>query len=498
MPVLDYLRGFAPEAQPAFVRRSYARELVGELSLVFPLAVLEAGVVGIIATLLFDVGSLGLATIVAAPMFANLTSTVWARLLHGRAKARMLGVFLSIFLAVAVAIALLPTDPSSATALVLLYVLSRCVFAGVITTRTVIWRANYPRHSRSRITGRLMLINTFLLATLPVGAAYLFDTYQADHPWLFRAVYLSAAAVGVVGVVAYSGLRVRRERALRREELNPTIGSGDTPGPPVRISPIQVLRDDKHFRSYMIWQFCAGVATMAGNTAMIALIATQADALPEDWKISLFGLVEIKAYMVGIFLASVVMLLFVALSIPFWAHYLDKVHVTRFRTRHGLWWIATQASSLVVAYLIAVSAAPLAWLLVLLIVPRICQGLVFGGGRLAWQLGHHDFADRHLAATYMAIHQTLTGVRGFTAPFLGVLLYTGWETTRFAIIDLPAFDLAGLQIPAIHSGYFTITGWSGIGYWVFAITLVFAIIGWAGFVHLDKQVGGDGAAQTHD
>eukprot|EP00752_Nemacystus_decipiens_P014542 g12951.t1 len=478
MPVLNYFRDFAPKAQSAFVRRAYTRELTGEVSFTFPLAMIEPGVVGIIATLLFDVGSLGLATIVAAPMFANLTSALWARLAHGRAKATILASLQAALLVLLVGIALLPTDPTSATMLVGLYVVARCVFAGVLTTRTVIWRANYPRHSRSRITGRLMLINTIMLATVPIVAATLFDQYQADHPWLFRAVYLSAACVGIIGVIAYAGLRVRRERVLRREELTPTIGSGDTPGPPIRVSALQVLRTDKLFRSYMVWQFCAGVATMAGNTAMIAFIASQVDALPEDWSVSLLGLFDIKAYLVGIFLASAVMQLFVALSIPFFAHYLDKVHVTRFRTRHGLLWIFTQTCNFIVAYLAAINGVPIGWLLVLLIIPRIGQGMVFGGGRLAWQLGHHDFADRHLAATYMAIHQTLTGVRGIIAPYLGVLLFMGWE------------DIERLGI--------TVAGWPGINYWVFAITATFAFIGWLGFVRLDRQVGGDGAAQVHD
>ena len=36
--------------------------------------------------------------------------------------------------------------------------------------------------------------------------------------------------------------------------------------------------------------------------------------------------------------------------------------------------------------------------------------------------------------------------------------------------------------------------WAGIGYWVFAITSALAFIGWYGFVRLDRQVGGDGAA----
>jgi MFS family permease len=481
MPIVNYFREFAPRAQSAFVRRAYARELVGEMSFTFPMAMLAPGVVGIIATLLFDIGSLGLATIVAAPMFANLTSTLWARLGHGRSRARVLAGLQATLLLVVALIALLPAEPSAAAALVGLYVLARCVFAGVLTTRTVIWRANYPRHSRSRITGRLMLINTFMLATVPIAAAELFDEYQKTYPWTFRAVYLSAAAVGVVGVVAYAGLRVRRERALRSEERNPTIGSGDQPGPPVRVSALHVLRTDRHFRSYMTWQFMAGVATMAGNTAMIAFVAAQVKRLPDGWHRDVFGLLDIKAYMVGIVLASAIMQLFVSLSIPFFAHYLDKVHVTRFRTRHGLLWIFTQATSLAVAYLAAVNGVSLGWLLVLIAVPRIGQGLVFGGGRLAWQLGHHDFADRHLAATYMAIHQTLTGIRGFVAPFFGVLLYTGWDAYRNVLGT-------GVSVPA----------WRGIGHWVFAITLAFAIIGWLGFVRLDKQVGGDGAAKAHD
>jgi len=481
MPVFNYLRDFAPKAQSAFVRRAYARELVGEVSFTFPLAVINDGVVAIIATLLFKVGPMGLAAIVAAPMFANFTSTLWARMAHGRSKAGVFAIIQSALLITVVGIALLPVQPSSAGLLIGLYVLARCMVAGLLTVRTVIWRANYPRHSRSRITGRLMLINTMMLASLPIVVATLFDQYQADNPWLFRAVYIGAALFGIAGVIAYAGLRVRRERVLRREETNPTIGSAGATGPTIRISAMQILLTDHHFRSYMVWQFLAGLATMAGNTAMIALIAQQADALPAGWQIDLPGPYNIGPYLVGIFLASAIVQLFVGLSIPFFASYLDKVHVTRFRTRHGLLWIATQTTSFIIAYLAAIQGVTIGWLLLLILIPRICQGLVFGGGRLAWQLGHHDFADRHLAATYMAIHQTLTGVRGFIAPFLGVLLYTGFNQYDNVLGT-------GLSIPA----------WRGIGYWVFAITTTLAIIAWAGFVHLDKQVGGDGAAKTND
>lgn len=478
MPLIDYLRGFAPQAQSAFVRRAYTRELVGELSFTFPLAMLQAGVISVIGTLLFGVGPMGVATITAAPMFANATSTIWAKLANGRKKAVTLAVLQSIFLSLVALIAMLPVRPSSAVWFVGIYVLTRCLIAGVITTRTVIWRANYPRHSRSRITGRLLLINTCMLAALPLVAGKLFNEEKGFDPRLYMAVFLAAAIVGIVGVFAYAGLRVRRERALLEQEMEAARNSTSASTSP-RFASLHILLTDHHFRSYMVWQFFAGVATMAGNTVMIAFITQQLAALPEKWTLGPASL-GIGRYMVGFALTEVAVQFFVALSIPFWAHYLDKVHVTRFRTRHGLTWIFTQSTAFV-AVLAAAKGVGLEWVLLLILIPRIGQGLLFGGGRLAWQLGHHDFADRHLAATYMAIHQTLTGVRGFIAPFLGVILYAGWKGSDNLLGS-------GVSLPA----------WQGIGYWVFAITLTCAVIGWLGFVLLDRKVGGDGAAQTHD
>ena len=501
MPLLDYLRGFAPQSQSAFVRRSYTRELVGELSFTFPLAMLQAGVISVIGALLFGVGPMGVATITAAPMFANATSTLWAKLAHGRRKAVTVAVLQSLFLLMVAAIALLPIRPSSATLFVGLYVMTRCLISGVITVRTVIWRANYPRHSRSRITGRLMLLNTCMLALLPVVAGKLFDKKKESpdateasstvqviqdtevvhsaigfDPMLFKAVYIAAALIGIIGVIAYAGLRVRRERVLLQEEHTAAQSKNNSDEPGSRVSALHVLRTDHHFRSYMVWQFFAGVATMAGNTVLIAFITQLLADLPEKWSLGPPSL-GLGPFLVGFILTEAAVQLFVALSLPFWAHYLDKVHVTRFRTRHGLTWIFTQSTAFLAVFA-ATFGIGIEWLMLLILIPRIGQGILFGGGRLAWQLGHHDFADRHLAATYMAIHQTLTGVRGFIAPFLGVLLYAGFND----------FNLLGLSIPA----------WQGVGYWVFAFTLACAIIGWLGFVMLDKKVGGDGAAQAHD
>ena len=482
-----YLRGFDPLAQPPAIRRSYRRELVSACSFPVSLAMIEGAVISVIAALLFEVGPIGLATILAAPMFANLTSGLWARLSRGRRKAPLLALIQAGVLATLVGIALLPTGPRGALALVGLVVLARCLVAGSMTVQTTIWRANYPRAMRSRVTGRLMLINTVVFAIAPVLAASVLDRYLSTAPWLFRGVYLAAAAVGIVAVVSIAGLRVRRERSLIKGEI-----TGYEPGAPLpnaepagpaaagldyavgrHDSILAILRRDRLFRHYMIAQFLAGLSNMAGNTAMIAFIVGLVATLPEGGRVDLLGMLPVGRYLVGILLTSAVVQALVALSLPFWAHYLDQVHVARFRARHGLLWIATQLAQFVLALL----ALPTTVLLSLALVPRMMQGLVFGGGKLAWQLGHHDFADRNRAASYMGVHQMLTGVRGFIAPYLGVLLFAGWQPV----------ERWGLKLP----------GFVGIGPWVFAFTALLALIAWYGFVRLAHEIdarGGPGVA----
>jgi hypothetical protein len=63
----------------------------------------------------------------------------------------------------------------------------------------------------------------------------------------------------------------------------------------------------------------------------------------------------------------------------------------------------------------------------LLYVSAVIQGLAFGGGVLAWNLGHLDFAPAHRASEYMGVHVTLTGLRGLIAPFLAVGIWKGLE-----------------------------------------------------------------------
>ena len=91
-------------------------------------------------------------------------------------------------------------------------------------------------------------------------------------------------------------------------------------------------------------------------------------------------------------------------------------------------------------------------------------GVVNGGGSLAWQLGHNDFAPKDQLTAYMGIHVTLTGLRGAFAPFLGMALYLGWDERTW----LPA-------LPAI-------------GPYVFLVSAVLGVVAWSGFDRLRKRI----------
>jgi len=47
-------------------------------------------------------------------------------------------------------------------------------------------------------------------------------------------------------------------------------------------------------------------------------------------------------------------------------------------------------------------------------------GSAYAGGHLGWNLGHNDFTNDANSSLYMAIHVSLTGLRGLLMPIIGV------------------------------------------------------------------------------
>ncbi|MEO0587134.1 MAG: MFS transporter, partial [Planctomycetota bacterium] len=340
-------------------------------------------------------------------------------------------------------VAVLPTSGWGPAALVALVVVGRSLLAGMLATRSVVWRANYRKDQRAKISGRLVAVTSVVIVVVPLLTYPLLD-WRAD---LFRVIYPVAAVLGLAGAACVWGLRVRRERHLLDHDRGVT-SSKEPPALSKSGRPHTartILVEDHDFRRYMIWQFIAGCANMMGEVAITLTIIELAREA---------GTAEFTA---SVLLNTTITTLGVVVTIPLWARLIDRVHIFEFRAVHGALWVVAQLGN----YL-AVTYGGLWWIAL----PRAVQGVMFGGGRLAWQIGHNEFADRRLAGQYMGIHQTLTGVRGFVAPFVGVGLLTGFGTVESGG--------AGWSL-------FGVTGFSGIGYGVFLVTTALALAGWLGF-----------------
>lgn len=460
------LTSFAPRRQPWITRQSYSHELVNAMTFSVALALAEGGVVGVLAKKAFDVPPMLFATIMAAPMFANLTSFVWARLARGRRKVPTINVLQVATLGAIGSIALLPTAWPGPVLLTVLIVVARCLLSGVVTIRSTVWRMNYPRAVRAQVTGKLALINAMVIAGGPLLGYALLDL----DPQSFRYIYPASVLVAMIGVFAFSRVRLRGERDLLRYERSPAA----RPQPHGVTAPIYeydpkqavsvgrenfwtVLKRDHFFRWYMVWQFVAGGANMAGEVVIIYIIAEFTSGLPIE-------------YLLSILLSTAIPMALATATMPFWAKLLDRMHVAEYRGRQAWVWVIAQATNWVGAMLAFQWTQSIWGPLAVFTFARVLQGVNRGAGMLAWNLGHNDFANRRMVALYMGIHVTLTGIRGAIVPFIGMALYTGW--------DAKALPGVGTLLPAF----------GGIGYHVFLVTTAMALAAEVGFKTLHRSI----------
>ena len=99
---------------------------------------------------------------------------------------------------------------------------------------------------------------------------------------------------------------------------------------------------------------------------------------------------------------------------PAWARFLDRHHVIVFRSVHSK--VTVAPCVLLVAGRAAAPAAAA-------VAGGDAAGHRLAAGSLGWTLGHNDFAPRGEETRYMALHVTLTGVRGLVAPPLAIAAY---------------------------------------------------------------------------
>ncbi|MEM7623898.1 MAG: MFS transporter, partial [Planctomycetota bacterium] len=366
------------------------------------------------------------AAVTAAPAAANIVSFLFVRLAHGRHKVRAVNALQVGMALVAACIAFAPKSLLGLGMAVACGVLARMCYAGIVTLRSAIWRANYPRHTRARLTGKIAAIQTLITAGVGVAIGQLL---QLDEAWL-RIVIPTSAAFSLIGVVLWSRLRVRGHAALLKAERGAEGADRPSFNPAQMVS---ILIKDPRYALFMLAQFIMGTGNMM--TFAVIVIITQ----------ERFDL----GYRDAMLVTQVLPYIMIPLLVGPWSMLLDRWHIVQYRAVHS--WVFV-VMALVFAAAVHLETAAL------LYVAAILRGIGFSGGALAWNLGHNDFATDKNAPQYMAVHVTLTGVRGLVAPFLGVALYQYFET-QTTLGGAALFILAGILI-AIGAAIF---GYMAVG-----------------------------------
>lgn len=411
-------------------QRSFSYERLSELTLPGALVLLEGGVVGVIAAKVYDVAPFTLALISAAPMFANLSSILWSKLATGMHKVPIMTAVQIAIIFCILAVAISPIDEIGAFVLVSSMILSRICVAGLTTLRSVVWSLNYSRNNRAKATGQIQMINSLVTVTISSAIGPFLDAF----PTSLGIIYASGAVMGIIGIMLFSKVKVEGETEQLTKELQQRSVEADNFGF------LQILRKDQRFAKYQVSMFAAGFGNMLMEAPLIFLVTR-----------------ELKAsYTASLMIVMVIPIVMSLLSLPFWAMYLDRVHVAQFRARQSVLWIIAQFLTFLGAIL-----GSFTWLYL----SRFVMGIARGGGTLAWQLGHNDFAPANQLSQYMGVHVTLTGLRGATAPFIGIFLYTG-----------AAF-----------------ISWDGIGAWIFALAAAISGVAGLGFNRLYQSMKSEGA-----
>jgi MFS family permease len=416
-----------PEIDDAALQ-SFRRERAADATLPACLALVEGGVIGVIADKVYHAHPFWIAFATATPMFASLTSVAWARLAERVRPVPLLVSLQAAVVACTAGIALLPRTPGGLALLMALLVVARVAIGATVTVRSVVWTRNYPRAVRARVTARLAILSQAGMAVVGVLAGVVLDQRPEALPWLFAA----GAASGALGAWFYAGVRLREDAAAAAAP------------PPPRTSTLRVLREDPLFARYLGWQFLLGVSNMMIEPAVVYAVSREMGA----------------GYGASIALVTVVPNVLSMATLPLWARWVDRMHAAEFRAKHSWLWVLSQG---------VMGVGTLTGSVYLIAFGRVVFGVARGGGNLAWSLGHNDFAHPERAGLYMGIHAAFTGLRGLFAPFIGMLLYLGAAPRTLPL---------GLSLPALPA----------LGGWMMVLAATMALVATLGFASLQRRI----------
>jgi len=340
-------------------------------------------------------------------------------------------------------VAAIPTSSTGAIWFICQMAAAQVLITGVLTVRSAVWKSNYPRQVRGRITARLQGVRFVVSVVTALSAAAICDRDPASY----RFIYPVVAVFGLVAVWLARRIHIRGERSELRRDLRPPAdpdlrrGLVEPFSLTALVSPghvfgqmVRVLREDRRFTLYCIAQLFTGFANLM-TISIIAVVVTRDLEFGNAW-----------GFWVSTALLVAVPQLAVLGSLGRWGGLFDRVGILGFRVINVCCWVASILAAMF-ASLVAVNAdwfgpisLPVA--VALFAARALFYGLARGGGALAWYIGHLHFADAQKAEIYMGIHVSLTGLRGIIAPLGGILLWQtiGWPVWLIAL----AFSLVSL------------------------------------------------------
>lgn len=375
-------------------------EMTTWASLAFVLALLEGGVIGVLIKNGFDgqvndwLLNMSVAIATGAPFFSNLLSFYWVKLSHGRDKALVVSNLAVIVCLCAILISFVPFNSFGLVLLLILLVVARVCWSGIMTIRSNIWRANYPRHIRGKVNAKLATLAAFLMSLAAISAGKILDWQFAAFQW----VYIGFAFLSFTGAFRYRYLSVRhQQKSLSREKAK----NHDM----TFAQMFNLLRENKPFGSYMLAMFIMG----SGNLMFMAPLIVFLNEHTLVTKTS------------QILITTAIPLALIPLVVGWWARLLDANHIFHFRSIH-CWFFVCSLTIFSIAQISGVEQ--------LFYLGALVYGLAISGGVIGWNLGHNDFVGKASPMEYMAVHVTLTGIRGLFAPLMGISFYQWLETSQ--------------------------------------------------------------------
>jgi hypothetical protein len=372
------------------------RELLAWAFLPMMMGAVDGGVVGIMTKRLFEghvqetLLDWSVATLAAAQGFANISSFLWAAMSNGRHKIRFITALKCAIVLMIAGVAFVPQTTAGLFILLACVVGTRVCYTGIVTLRTTVWQANYPRENRAMVAGKIATVQALVLASVAFSIGQFMDMNDQSFRW----VYPIAASFGIIGAWIYSKIRVKNHASLLQDERTATDQVSFLPW-----KTFHLLVEDRAFAKFMVCQFILGI----GNLMLMApLVVILSDQFSLD-------------YLGEILVVTIIPILMIPISTPFWARFLNKAHVLTFRSVHS--WVFV-LSSVCIGLSIATHSVVGLW------IGSAIRGIAYGGGVLAWNLGHQDYAPVEQSGRYMGLHVTLTGIRGLLAPALGMAIYT--------------------------------------------------------------------------